>query len=85
MENISRTAKVKLIITEQISPLEVNLNSVTAEDSNIENTSLFDDNLYDEMKYHWIDYPYAFPSDRLISPFLHIKMLILSSNKRFRQ
>ena len=45
MENISRTTKVELIITEQISPLEVNLNSVTAEDSNIENTSLFDDNL----------------------------------------
>ena len=37
------------------------------------------------MKYHWIDYPHAFPSDKLISPFLHIKMLILSSNKRFRQ
>ena len=45
MENISRTAKRKLIITEQISPLEVNLNSVTAEDSNIENNILFDDNL----------------------------------------
>ena len=46
MENISRTAKGKkgkLIIKEQISPLEVNLNSVTAEDSNIENTILFDD------------------------------------------
>ena len=45
MENISRTAKEKLIITEQISPLEVNLNSITAEDSNIENNILFDDNL----------------------------------------
>ena len=45
MENISRTAKGKLIITEQISPLEVNLNSVTAEDLNIENTILFEDNL----------------------------------------
>ena len=45
MENISRTAKGKLIITEQISTLEVNLNSVTAEDSNIENIILFDDNL----------------------------------------
>ena len=32
-------------MTEQISPLEGNLNSVTAEDSNIENTILFDDNL----------------------------------------
>ena len=37
------------------------------------------------MKYHDIDYPHDFPSDRLISSFLHIKMLILSSNKRFRQ
>ena len=45
MENISRTAKEKLIITEQISPLEENLNLVTVEDSNIENTILFDDNL----------------------------------------
>ena len=45
MENISRTARGRLITTEQISPLEVNLNSVTAEDSNIENTILFDDNL----------------------------------------
>ena len=45
MENISTTTKGKLIITEQISPLEVNLNSVTAEDSNIENTILFHDNL----------------------------------------
>ena len=45
MENISRTAKGKLIITEQMSPLEVNLNSVTAEDSNIKNTILFDNNL----------------------------------------
>ena len=44
MENISTTTKGKLIITEQISPLEVNLNSVTAEDSNIENTILFDEN-----------------------------------------
>ena len=45
MENISRTAKGKLLITEQISPIEVNLNSVTAEDSNIQNTILFDDSL----------------------------------------
>ena len=43
--NISRTAKGKLIIAEQISPLEVNLNSVTAEDSKIGSTILFDDNL----------------------------------------
>ena len=63
MENISRNAKGKLIIAEQISPLEVNLKSVTAEDSNIENTILFDDNLQDEIKYHWFDYPHAFPSD----------------------
>ena len=45
MENISKTVKGKLNITEQIPPLEVNFNSVTAEDSNIENTILFDDNL----------------------------------------
>ena len=44
MENISRIFK-GIIITEQMSPLEVNLNSVTAEDSNIENTILFDGNL----------------------------------------
>ena len=40
-----KTAKGKLIITKQLFPLEVNLNSVTAEDSNIENTILFGDNL----------------------------------------
>ena len=45
MENILRTAKGKPIITEQISPLEVNLNLVTAENSNIESTILFDENL----------------------------------------
>ena len=45
MENMSRTAKGKLIITNQLFPLEVNINSVTAEDSNIENTILFGDNL----------------------------------------
>ena len=73
MEYISRTVKGKLIITEQISPLKINLNSVTAEDSNIKNAILFDDNLKDEMKYNWIDYPHAFPFDRLDSPFLHTK------------
>ena len=37
------------------------------------------------MKYHWIDYFMSFPSGRLDSPFLHSKMLIMSSNERFRK
>ena len=41
--------------------------------------------MQDEMKYHWIDYLMPFPSQRLDSPFLHSKMLIMSSNERFRQ
>ena len=36
MEYIPRTAKKKLIITYQTSPLETNLNSITAEALNIE-------------------------------------------------
>ena len=37
------------------------------------------------MKYHWINYLIPFPSDRLDSPFLHLKILTMSSSKRFRQ
>ena len=37
------------------------------------------------MNYHWIGYLMPFPSDRLDSPFLHSKMLIMSSSERFRQ
>ena len=37
------------------------------------------------MKYHWIDCLMPFPSDRLESPFLHSKMLIINSNEHFRQ
>ena len=51
--------KKKLIITDQTSPLEQNLNSITVEASNIEDLLLFNKNLKDEMKYHWIDYPHA--------------------------
>ena len=45
MEYIPRTAKKKLIITDQTSPLEKNLNSVTTEALNIEVNILFNDNL----------------------------------------
>ena len=37
------------------------------------------------MKYHWIDYLMSFPSDRLDSPVIRLKMLIMSSNEHFRQ
>ena len=46
---------------------------------------MFNDNLFDEMKYHWIDYLMSFPSDRLDSPVIRLKMLIMSSNEHFRQ
>ena len=85
MEYIPRTANKKLIITDQISPLEKNLNLITAEALNIEDNILFNDNLQDKMKYHWIDYLMPFPFDRLDSPFLHSRMLIMTSNERFRQ
>ena len=45
MEHIPRTAKKKLIVTDQISPLEKNLNLITAEALNIEDSILFNDNL----------------------------------------
>ena len=45
MEYIPRTAKKKLIIRDQASPLEKNLNSITAEALNIEDNILFNDNL----------------------------------------
>ena len=45
MEYIPRTAKKKLIITDQTSPLEINLNLITAEALNIEDNILFNDNL----------------------------------------
>ena len=47
---------LKKLVTDQTSPLEENPNSKTAEASNIKDTILFNNNLYDEMKYHWIDY-----------------------------
>ena len=40
-------------------PLEKSLNSITAESSNIEDNILFNDNLKDKMKYHWVDFPHA--------------------------
>ena len=75
----------KLIITSQIYPLEKNFSSIADEALNIEDNILFNGNLQDEMKYHWIDYLMPLPSDRLDSPFLHSKILIMSSNERFRQ
>ena len=45
MEYIPRPAKKKLTITDQTSPLEKSLNSVTAEALNIEDNILFNDNL----------------------------------------
>ena len=44
MEYSPRTATKKLIITDQASPLEKNLNSIIAETLNIEDTILFNDN-----------------------------------------
>ena len=43
MEYIPRTAKKKLVITDQTSPLEKKLNSITAEALNIEDNILFND------------------------------------------
>ena len=45
MEYIPRTAKKKLIITEQASPLEKNLHSIIAEALNVEDKVLLNDNL----------------------------------------
>ena len=45
MEYIPRTPNEKLIITDQLSPLEKNLNSITAEALNIEDNILLNDNL----------------------------------------
>ena len=45
MEYIPRTAKKKLIITDQTSPLDKNLNSITAEALNIEDNIFFNNNL----------------------------------------
>ena len=45
MEHISRTAEKKLILTDQASPLEKNLNSIKAKTLNIEDNILFNDNL----------------------------------------
>ena len=75
----------KLIITDQTFPLEKNLNSITAEASDIEDTILFNDHPYDKMKYHWIDYPHALSIRQNDSLFLHSKLLIMSSNERFIQ
>ena len=44
MEYIPRTAKNKIIITDQSSPLEKNLNSITAEVLNIKDNILFNEN-----------------------------------------
>ena len=44
MKYIARNPKKKLIITDQTSPLEKNLNSITAEVLNIEDNILFNDN-----------------------------------------
>ena len=45
MEYVPRTAKKKLIIIDQTSPLEKNLNSITAEALNIEDNILFNNSL----------------------------------------
>ena len=44
MEYIPKTAKKKLIITDQTSPLEKNLNSIKAEALNIKGDILLNDN-----------------------------------------
>ena len=44
MEYIPRTAKKMLIITDQTSPLEKNLNSITSEALKMEDTILFNNN-----------------------------------------
>ena len=43
--DVPRVANKKLITTDQKSPLEKNLNSITAEALNIEDNILFNDNL----------------------------------------
>ena len=45
MEYIPRTAKEKLIVTDQTSLSKKNLNSITLEALNIEDNILFNDNL----------------------------------------
>ena len=45
MEYVPRTAKKKLIVTNQTFPLEKNLNFITAEALNIEDNILFNDSL----------------------------------------
>ena len=85
MEYVPRTATKKLITKDQTSPIEKILNSIADEALNIEVNILFNYNRQDEMKYHWIDYLIPFPSDRLDSPFIHSKIVITSSNERFRQ
>ena len=45
MEYIPRTPNKKLIVTDQLSPLEKNLNSITAKALNIEDNILLNDNL----------------------------------------
>ena len=45
MEYVPGTAKKKFIITDQTSPLEKNLNSITVEVLNIKDNILFNQNL----------------------------------------
>ena len=45
MECVPRTAKKKVIITDQTSPSDKNLNWITAEALNIENNIFFNENL----------------------------------------
>ena len=45
MKYIPRTAKKKLVVTDETSPLEKNLNLITVEALNIEDNILFKGNL----------------------------------------
>ena len=45
MEHVPRTVKKKLITKDQTSPLDKNLNSITAEALNMEDNILFNNNL----------------------------------------
>ena len=76
MEYVPRTAKKKFITKDQTSPLEKNLNLITVE-------ALTSKITFYLTKSSWIDYLMPYPSDRLDSLFLHLKMLIMSSNERF--
>ena len=67
MEHIPRIAKKKLYYNRTNISFRINFNSITAEALNIEDNIFLNDNHQDKLKYDWIDYLMAFPSDRLDS------------------